>query len=498
MYRSILVITALVLLAALVLWYRSAPARSAGAAAVPAGFEREDLPSALAVPPAGSREALPPPRADPAVEPDPASRSARRARTGSIRARVRTADGDAVPDCEIELLGSAGGERVRRAVRTSDARGLVLFETLRPALYHLRVAQESLPAGLLAPEHQDHAPAVASPGFHLAPAQVEAGEVAEVELLVHRAAGLQGYVRALDGTPWVGGSVRIGLRALSHVFRETTPDGGGFYDFGPLVPGVYSFTLHPAIGSVDSSPFLHEFPQVPDPVLTPGVVQRLDVELGPGPWTVVGRVVDEDGNGLADLSVLCAYGAAPTIELPFDSALRAAVSFGRVRTDARGHFEVPGVYRAGLWLTPGDLECAMGAPYGQNRLARFSTPRHYDLTTGAGRFDTGTHVLPRSRPFRVRGKVELDPAWPEGRRVGMDGLQLSVSFDTPRNAEFGYFPGVRVDFDPETGAFDWWCESFHAQVVFVIRSRAGEPRIELPFQPIEGGDLEGLRVRFPG
>lgn len=71
------------------------------------------------------------------------------------------------------------------------------------------------------------------------------------------------------------------------------------------------------------------------PTTTPGVTAPLD----PGPWVLLGRIVDLEGNGVEGLHVLWSENAVPTPEEVHD-ALGASPKNPVSVTDGKGHFEL--------------------------------------------------------------------------------------------------------------------------------------------------------------
>jgi len=133
---------------------------------------------------------------------------------------------------------------------------------------------------------------------------------------------------------------------------------------------------------------------------------------------VRGRVVDTDGRGFRELRV----------------ALRGVGEEPRTaRTDAEGAF----AFRA---LHPGPYELDLTDSFdasqllGQRMLACALEPLALELADEQD-LDVGTHVLPRSRPCWILGRVVVDEEWARSKGVWLGDVRLEV--ETPSLDEMG-------------------------------------------------------------
>lgn len=215
----------------------------------------------------------------------------------------------------------------------------------------------------------------------------------------------------------------------------------------------------------------------PDPALSAGAAPRTAVEGG---VTVVGRIVDQDGQPFADLDVAASGG-----ELPRQVA----------RTGADGAFELPRLPRTALELDlSADFDPAQ--PLGQRTLAAAVPALPLDVRQGPARVDVGTHVLPRSHPFWIEGWVELDADW--AGKKGVTRADVRIELETPNPEDHGVAveperkqaPGAPPDWrDPpwravlpeapaglqDDGTFRFAVETPHDPFVLRLRIRRYEP-----------------------
>lgn len=146
-----------------------------------------------------------------------------------------------------------------------------------------------------------------------------------------------------------------------------------------------------------------------------------------------GRVVDVDGLPFADLPIAATA--------PHDSAVAL--------TDAHGMFEFPDCPVGPILL---ELTASFDPdePLGQRKLAAVVAPLEIVVPAGE-RHDTGTHVVPRSRPCGFEGWVEIDPQWSLEKSTGLQ--HALVELEVPRADEL---VGLAVAPPPQPGApLDW-------------------------------------------
>jgi len=295
-----------------------------------------------------------------------------------------------------------GGESGFRASGETDANG--------------RSVLGPLPAGRWADVRASGAAAACAP-YRLVRTPAEGARRIEIACL--RGARIDGVVRdAASGAPVSGARVRLDARLES---RAVTGGDGGFtlrgWD-GESCGIVVESDVHAAV-EVDAAP-------------------RVEVALDPA-LTVVGRVVDEDGNAIA--------GAAVAVRRSRTGWDRFGPSPPSAATDSEGRFEMRGVPLA----TPDPLVVrAPGRACGTFDLERVPRTRNVadcgDLALGSAHSVAGTFVDRTGAPLR-RARITLEgfggePLYFAARFTDEQGR---FSFDDAPDAVFrveGSAPGV--------------------------------------------------------
>jgi len=336
----------------------------------------------------------------------------------------------------------------------------------------------------------DFAPlvAVASlPGRSLSGARIREsrGEESAWSLIgLGRAGRIDALVRGLDGKPAEGIEVRVstpgfglGLGACTGGLTwSRTTDSAGRLHLEELPSQVdLRLLLHRGdrvVGGIGSPPIR----------LEPGEVRPLVLELASG-CRVTGRVVDSAGSGLADVLLSLAGGRSEPVDRAsgvlgaidrHDSALELA----RVRTDARGAFEVPDV-PAGAWrLAPArSSDLADVGLYFE--IEESERARALELRLDRGLFLRGTVLDPAGRPtYR---------AWVECRGVDEELREVQI--------ETGDLPGGRFEIGPlAAGTYVLTASSDDPLWASgsPVRVRAGEEGILVPLR--WGGVVRGHAV----
>jgi hypothetical protein len=260
----------------------------------------------------------------------------------SADAEVEASD----PELVVRILSSGrlpvAGVLVRANDLTlppTDADG-VAKARFRAGTYSLRVAGDSLPAGLLEPPLQfrsrpNHAVPV---GFYAPEVELVAGGRHEVVIELLPRSEVTGVVVDRDGQPIEGCSVRLQSRSPELVALSfdalTGPDG--LYRFPSVPSGVYGVRAHsrgatPRAVAPSAWPQRIEVPEGGRIVVPPMV-------CGDDRAVLVGAVLDQDGGPIVGVPVQAhAHEVDPR---PSESPFGLGDMLEKVMTDAAGRFEL--------------------------------------------------------------------------------------------------------------------------------------------------------------
>lgn len=187
-------------------------------------------------------------------------------------------------------------------------------------------------------------------------------------------------------------------------------DALGHFRTGPLKPGRYRANV-----DLRTAAPPHSSLAAPHPVffeVRPDSLCALEpLVCGAGTAKAHGRVVDERGQPVDGLDVICT-GARTEMwreqRVVVDQCDGTCVLL-RARTDAKGDYHFAG-------LPAGAVDVQIGGPYphpirpGQHPLAQPGPLLRAELAADAD-VDLGCASVLRSHPYRLEGRIEIDPAW---------------------------------------------------------------------------------------
>lgn len=372
-----------------------------------------------------------------------------------------------------------------------------------PGTYSVRLDESSLPEGVLGPWRQETETPGAGSSYEAQKIVVppEGGSFT-AELRIFTAAVVRGSVIGPGWEPVEGVQVRV-LSAAAHgqptsMNGSTQTAADGSFEITRLRAGLYR--LEVITESAAEEMYREMVSPLPQDIeiLGAGFYDVGALQVGGGGNTVRGRVVDQDGTPFAGVQVIAYPGAEPAEGfMPYGISPYLASSV----TDSSGFYELDKL--PGAVLKVQAATDYMERPLGERRAAFWVEPLLVDTSGNRGLYEVPAITVPESRPFVVRGTIELDDQWAAQNRVLIKHLQIDVKLDeTQPLPEFSELrPSFRhnqtVPIDNETGEFVWRCETPHAGVKLVISSRRGNADpVEVPVVPIANGSVDRT-VRFP-
>jgi len=373
-----------------------------------------------------------------------------------------------------------------------DHNGEAVF-TLPEDDYVFLVDASSLPIGLIPAPLQRRADSSFMDGFAARRARVKDGSHSRVEILVHAAGRVQGYVRDQDQGPMEGVLVRASSIRLSEpqVTKSVRTDESGYYEMY-LKPSDYR--LGALVMDKTHSLYRKTKPAPVDVLVEAREEINLDFVFGTGTCDLSGIVMDpailvgEEDVYWPDALVVV-HTFREVSETPDGiKPLKLADSVAWTRTDANGHWLIedllPGHYQV-------DFDPYEGY-YPADPDSKFACwiPRLYvDLET-PGEHDTGAWIAPRSRPCDVYGRVAFSQPF-------SGHLDVEVVYprrhEDPREA---YAKSVRVNSD---GTFYAFVHTLPDPIPAQLRlRRRGEPDWEVvqDFDPVPNG-TRYLEIEYP-
>jgi hypothetical protein len=289
--------------------------------------------------------------------------------------------------------------------RTGSA-GTATFKTVAPGEYYVRADGEDAETLYL----PSWGPIIEGEreGYSTSAVTVVAGRTSTVALSLLHAAKLRGFVYGPHGSPLPGASIAAEIVSGAHVTQVTT-DNSGTYE-AVVYPGRY-------IVSAAADWILTGVPS-PPPIaaqLTAGQETIVDFGISPGPCSVSGRVVDNDGQPFRGLAVRAYYTAAVTG--------RGLASIGDIaldtRTDQDGKFVLDGLYPLPISLQVG---------LGQKMLMRhLAPPPQFDLSVSTKtHHEIGELVIERQLVSWFEVVFEPDHQWAVAQTLTPRDLRITV------------------------------------------------------------------------
>ena len=428
MRRGAFVLAVLVAAAAIAYVKLSADGRGADDARALAHEVRGAEPESAALAPAESvparSRAVPATLAAEEAEPDAPPPLLAAPVTGRIVVTVRELTHLPVQAARVVLHPTErGGTRGERWI---DAEGRCVFEDVLAGTYWASVDGDSLvPEGYLPPAMQassnpywrDPTWSKLNPGYYHDEVVIdETQREARLELVVAAPAFARGHVYDAAGKGVEKVTVDFFTMGIGAHVPTAVTDEQGAYEIDDLRRGSYfprlQFHLHEEYPpGPDGRPVSESSVPPPEPLeVFPGDVVVRDFHLGQGSGEIVGRVVDQHGEPVADLDVLAYYEGLST---------GSTAATGRTRVD--GTFALTDLSRARLRVLVGGVWAAHPGPdrTGKKVLGEYPDTLDVDLTDAA-RVDLGDVKVWRLEFVRFEGRVSVSAAARE--RYAIDEL----------------------------------------------------------------------------
>lgn len=345
---------------------------------------------------------------------------------GTVSVEVRTSRGSTPRECTVQLVQHSGVLEARDVDETGVARftGVALGE------YWVRVDPDSLEEGLLPPGQQDVQVHGDAGGAYRRDLELtEANPTASLVIELGAASTVYGYVYGPAGEPLEHVGVQVGSTQHPGLAKFEFTDESGFYECTDVEPGSWWVQIqfdprHSYPRASNGSRINKLSAPPPDPFVLVGdqAIQK-DLWLGSGKCSVRGRVVDQDGKPFPRLNVLAHYKNTEGDGLPRMTWNNAA---GRGRTNADGEYHIDELYSYRVGIIVGPNAYSASAPVGSGLLADWPESVEADLKIDCEAV-VPTVVARRSRPFRIEGRLIVDPAFLERNSIDDPGhFQLAV------------------------------------------------------------------------
>lgn len=361
----------------------------------------------------------------------------------------------------------------------TNASGTIRFGDLRPGYQSLSI--EDLPFDLVAAPHQA-SPIVLGTGDGFVDQLLLKPGGNDITYTLLAAAWIEGHVVDDLGHPVGDATVCARLQnSDSHrnIHTRTARDGSFHIQCPPGLQRVNVF-----LGR--DHPWADAARPLPQTVrVNAGETVRCSFVLSREGRSIVGRVLDPDGRPLADLEVL-AYYKLDQSGLPEEERSTFTMSDHALRTFTAkdGFFELRGLPEARLGIQVGPEDCQ---PVGRGRLGMV-VPRLLVDIDSSERVDLGTILAYPSRPFRVKGRIQLVDVTEPVRLYAV--LQAGLRRRSSRE--------VHIDTRREAQEllFEWSCETPEEEVLLELRTDSG-PLAQRVVWPVPDGSQELLMVATP-
>lgn len=411
--RPFLALSILALLTAWLVWPTQSNVADASpsSATLASSLTLEDLPE-LASSEATIQRAVIPAEASPAPlakKKEPAPDVER----GTIYGQVMDTLGNPVSAAKILVFRRS--EQVATAMLEGNDQQFVIDLTANQS-YSLMVDPTSLVGGLVPPlKVSRHASLLAkrlSPTHHRfflkQDVEVKPGQQTQLNLHVGLPGSALGRVLDPQGNPVAEVLVRfhnLDPSAYSQS-EDSTTNARGEFAMAEIYPGTYRMQISRVANGPEESGW--SIPAAKDTVFSPGQQEDFgDLYLGDGTQTVVGWIVNQDGDPFPGLPVLC-YSNEPVEEgLP---PHRMSAALTRVITDKNGRFELKNIEAIAVKvsITP---DFYPGQAMGTGKPAMWEPNVELDLASGPAVLDLGELTVHESRPFKISGKLVFDSDW---------------------------------------------------------------------------------------
>jgi len=283
--------------------------------------------------------------------------------------------------------------------------------------YEFMVDPSSLASGFLPPLRRTRNAAfrgdIADPNnprnFVKSIVKVEAGLKQRLDFTVGLPASVSGRVLNPQGNPIAGAQLRVsgihqqqGIQAMDALSNER-----GEFHINEITPGDFRLSIYtnPETTPIDGSW------STPSPQLFTLYAGQAydfgDIRLGRGSQSILGSVVNQDGDPFVNRVILC-YSNDP--ENDGSTLHNMGAPLTRVTTDIHGRFEMKNMdaTKVKILLTSDFLP---GQAMGAGKPAMWEYPLEFDLRASPGVLDIGVHVVHESRPYEISGALVFDPAW---------------------------------------------------------------------------------------
>ena len=445
--------------------------------------------------------------------------------TGKVLGQVIDHDGLAVlgaDDIQVSIWkGSSKGPTT-----SVNQFGRFNFEHVPEGSWQVRIVEDTLPSGYLAPHRQTEVnPLLSRQGYFATEVDVVSGREYEVKLTIALGAVVRGRLLApgleVEGAAVLMQSSENGMHGVG--VRTVSGKDGSFEM--TLYPGIY----HPVFSLHGVTPTWIEDLQRPV-VLNQRFEAGLTYDLPPyffgqqGSASVSGRVLNQFGEPMPDLEVLC-YLNEPALngQLPYDMTN----VIQRVRTNSSGSFVLEGLanVRVKLAFAPGGY-FFRNEP-AENQLAWYADQVALDLREVETTLEIGDSVVLVNQPFVYQGNVEGDgldysrmyvvvspvvdaPAKRAVTELGIGDVD-SPSAETvalmradPRlssllvgPSQMGFNKKRNILSIAPNGSFNWSCQTPHPPVKITIASLDSGSEVSVFVEPAPNGVREGERLEYP-
>ena len=379
--------------------------------------------------------------------------------------------------------------------------GRFSFNGLGAAQYSVRIDENTLPEHVLGPWEQHKNSPGQGNSYQAQKVRVsQLGETHEVELRVFAASVAWGSVQGMDGGPVENADVRLLGSANSgqpsSLMASALTDDSGRFEIRRIYPGRYLVQVFPQLSTQEL--YRAQPAPIPTPIeILPGGTYELGtLQLGVGENSVTGHVVDESGVPFEGLEVFAYPAGSPGdgfLEFKMNSRIATAT------TDSDGRYRLDQIPDATIKIHVG--ADYMEKPLGEAQAAFWIEPQVIQLS-GSKEHIALDSVLPRSKPFRIYGTVDLDSEWSSINGVRLGDIRIDVDLLDPSAHPIPNRPSFQTNriYKPNssTGSFEILLETPHhpVSIAFTCNRATIREVSESIYDLIPNGEIE-LTPRFP-